>query len=397
MQIAIASMLQQLGLDPCIASCGAVQDIVGPMLGMSNGKMRRLQGHESSSEINPCEMVSMCENDAAVVEACTATIGEAGIAGLKAQWCQAGNESLCQPCVEGFAAAGGCPVMLSGGNTSAMIPAGCDPCGDAAEAYCQSQSQNSSSDSDTGPTDTSTSNASVATTEHVTTFTAKLNIGNASDFDQDAYLASIAATTGVGAANVRIKSVTFVVAATYSFAEDVTKADIETSVAANANVEPSQVVATVTTVRRLRSGGERRLAVTALVEISTTDATAADGLKAVANDAAALATKLSEVTGTTIAEPTITVAPAMAVIVETEVVSTSGSALSAPSPADLASEMSTRTGITMTAEITDVVTTTRTTTTTSGITDTESSSASKVLATRALVTGFFALLLNAAF
>jgi hypothetical protein len=382
------------------------------MLGMSNGKMRTLEGHESSSEINPCEMVSMCENDAAVVEACTATIGEAGIAGLKAQWCQAGNESLCQPCVEGFAAAGGCPVMLSGGNTSTtwrkyfessfeMVPAGCDPCGDAAEAYCQSQSQNSSSDSDTGPTDTSTSNASVATTEHVTTFTAKLNIGAASDFDQDAYLASIAATTGVSAANVRIKSVTFVVAATYSFAEDVTKADIETSVAANANVEPSQVVATVTTVRRLRSGGERRLAVTALVEISTTDATAADGLKAVANDAAALATKLSEVTGTTIAEPTITVAPAMAVIVETEVVSTSGSAVAAPSPDALAAEMTTRTGITMTAEISDVVQTTRevTTTTTVAVSeDDETSAAFKVLATNAVsLLGLFGLLLHAAF
>lgn len=239
------------------------------------------------------------------------------------------------------------------------------------------------------------------TVEHVTSFTATLNIGNASDFDQDAYLASIVATTGcTDASDVKIKSVTFVVSVSYSFADDITERQLVEAVAANAGVEQSQVKATVTTVRRLGAGVERRLAVTADVEISTTDASAADGFKAVANNVTALASKLSEVTGTTIAAPAITAAPAVAVVVETEVVSTSGAALSAPAAADLANEMSTRTGKTMTAEVTGVTMTERTvtTTTTTTVAESESSSASKLLATKALASaGLCAVLLNAAF
>jgi len=210
-------------------------------------------------------------------------------------------------------------------------------------------------------------------------------------------------TTGcTDASDVKIKSVTFVVSVSYSFADDITEGQLVEAVAANAGVEQSQVKATVTTVRRLLGAGvERRLAVTADVEISTTDASAADGFKAVANNVTALASKLSEVTGTTIAAPAITAAPAVAVMVETEVVSTSGAALSAPAAADLANEMSTRTGKTMTAEVTGVTMTERTvtTTTTTTVAESESSSASKLLAARALASAGLcaAVLLNMAF
>jgi hypothetical protein len=213
----------------------------------------------------------------------------------------------------------------------------------------------------------------------VTQFTTKLSLSQASDFVADEYLASIAQATGASAGNVRIKSINFVIAVKYSFADDVSESEVIAGAAAIAGVSESAVTATLTTVRRLSDGGQapagRRLAVEAAVEISTTDQSAADGIATAAADPAALAASISTATGRTIAAPTVTEAPALSVVVVTEVISDSATPVAAPSAAEITAAIKSVTGKDMVAEVTNVIL--PTTTTTTELSDDESSAANK--------------------
>merc|ERR1711977_33170 len=115
-----------------------------------------------------------------------------------------------------------------------------------------------------------------------------MTLQSVSGFDADDYnhhlVTSVSVITGVNARDVDVVAVKFVVLVTYKFVESVTDAQLVKAVAANAVIAESGVKVHVAPVGRV-----------AAVEIATYDASNVFALAEVANNTAALATKLSEV------------------------------------------------------------------------------------------------------
>jgi len=186
-------------------------------------------------------------------------------------------------------------------------------------------------------------------------FDTTLTVASASDFDEAAFLASIAESSGVPAANVVVKSVDFVVAVSYTFADTVTEADVKAGAAESFGVTEDQIKVTLTTSRRLKGANGRRLATTAEVEVTTTDATVADTVKTKMADPTKISEGISTATGTTVAAPTVAVAPATDVVVVTEVTSTDSTAPTPPTATQLQTKMQEKTGKTFTVTVSEPV------------------------------------------
>lgn len=171
------------------------------------------------------------------------------------------------------------------------------------------------------------------------------------DFDVDAYTESVASIAGIDVDFVKVESVDYTVSSTYVFPAAMSMSDDEC------------VAAVVSTVRRffwlaerdmtcmvgpsqkrsagfLSDGRYLQEGVPVKVVISTTDLDVAKRLQESATNTAAISSKLSEVTGTTIEEPTVSVAAAAGVKVTTRI----DAAVSAFAAEELASEYERRTG-----------------------------------------------------
>jgi len=189
------------------------------------------------------------------------------------------------------------------------------------------------------------------------TFDTKLTVSKATDFDRAAFLESIAESSGVPAGNVVVKSVSFEVAVSYSFAEDVTEDEVKAGAATSFGVAEDKIEVTLTPARRLLGVNGRRLAVTADVKVTTDDAATADTISTNMAAATGLSDAISAATGKTITAPTVTAAPVMDVVVVTEVTSTNDEVPAAPTAEDLKTKMETKTGKTFTVTVSEPVVT----------------------------------------
>eukprot|EP00929_Paragymnodinium_shiwhaense_P042545 TRINITY_DN21_c2_g1_i1.p1 TRINITY_DN21_c2_g1~~TRINITY_DN21_c2_g1_i1.p1 ORF type:complete len:638 (-),score=117.56 TRINITY_DN21_c2_g1_i1:229-2061(-) len=187
-----------------------------------------------------------------------------------------------------------------------------------------------------------------------TSFSSKLVLNSVDDFNETQYLASIAAAAGIDSANVKVKSVTYVVAVQYNVPSGVSESDFGKSVAQSVGVAEEKVTVTFQTARRLREAPVRMLqGVLADVEISTSSAAATSDLSTKAADTTALAAQLSTVTGQTV-ELTVAKAPSLAVVVETEMESTSATPVEAPDASSIAAKFKEISGKDVSVEVTNV-------------------------------------------
>jgi len=176
----------------------------------------------------------------------------------------------------------------------------------------------------------------------------------ASDFDAAAYVSSMAATVGIPADAVQVVAVHYTVAVSYEFPAGVTMTESQAkeAVAKSNGVDESAVSVVITEVgsdgRRLAT---RRLAGIQLqAEITTSDPAVAQAATETSSDASALASEVSAVLGTVVAPPSVTIAPTLAVVVETVVASASGVAI-VPEEDALAAAFGSATGKTVTVVI----------------------------------------------
>eukprot|EP00929_Paragymnodinium_shiwhaense_P036945 TRINITY_DN19755_c0_g1_i1.p1 TRINITY_DN19755_c0_g1~~TRINITY_DN19755_c0_g1_i1.p1 ORF type:complete len:343 (+),score=91.06 TRINITY_DN19755_c0_g1_i1:84-1112(+) len=217
----------------------------------------------------------------------------------------------------------------------------------------------------------------------VTVFTTTLGVQNFSDFNQTAYLASMAKASSVDLSQVEVVSVKYIVTAQYSFTDTVTEAEVKKTVAEQtAGVAEADVKVTLTAARRLSSSDGRRLATTADVVIAVADPAVANTASTNAADPASFATAFQAANSKTIAAPTVTKAPKMSVAVETRLVSTGTTKIAAPTPADISTEYKAETGVDVVAEVVETtpnptVSNSTTTTKKAADDDEETSSANK--------------------
>jgi len=220
----------------------------------------------------------------------------------------------------------------------------------------------------TTTTASATESSTTAAAYAITSFKSKLALKDASDFDQAQYLQSVAQAAGVDLSTVQVKSLVYVVAVQYSVPSGISESDFAASVAESVGVAVDKVAVTFSKARRLVGGGRRLQDVLADVEISTEDSAATSVLSTKANDATALTSALEAVTGGPVTL-TVSKAPSLSVIVETQVTSPTVTPVQAPSSSDLASSLSTITGKEIAVDVIDVQMETITATTTEGDTD----------------------------
>jgi hypothetical protein len=176
-------------------------------------------------------------------------------------------------------------------------------------------------------------------------FKASLKISGVADFNQGAFLASVAQSSGVDMTNVKIASTEYKVAVEYSITGDdvsFTIPQAKQAVATSTGVAASAITVDVTLSRRTDalSSGRRLSGVKLSVELASADPAVAQGFMTSSTDVAALGTSLSEITGQTISVE-VSKAPEMSVAVETTKSTEAGGSISAPSAADLSSSMAT--------------------------------------------------------
>lgn len=226
-----------------------------------------------------------------------------------------------------------------------------------------------------------TTEAPVATIKK-TTFKTELGVPKAEDFDEAAFTKSVAAAAGVDATEVKVLSTDFIVKVSYKFADDTITADDCTKGAAQmAGVEASAVTCTIAEGRRLQQGNlGRRLAKTAAVEIKAADAAAADALTTTAANATAITEGIKAAVNKTFAAPEVASAPAVKVVVQTEISSTKdvSAAVSADAfTTELVKKLKEETNKDFTADVSDVAMKEEEVTTTTAVQTQETSSARK--------------------
>jgi hypothetical protein len=176
-------------------------------------------------------------------------------------------------------------------------------------------------------------------------FKASLKISGVADFNQGAFLASVAQSSGVDMTNVKIASTEYKVAVEYSITGDdvsFTIPQAKQAVATSTGVAASAITVDVTLSRRTDalSSGRRLSGVKLSAELASADPAVAQGFMTSSTDVAALGTSLSEITGQTISVE-VSKAPEMSVAVETTISTEAGGSISAPSAGDLSSSMAT--------------------------------------------------------
>lgn len=188
----------------------------------------------------------------------------------------------------------------------------------------------------------------------VTRFTTTLGLTKAADFNSDDYIASIANTTGVPAANVDVV-VEFVVKVSYTFPDSIEEADVKKAAADMAGVAESKVSVTFAAARRLKNEKNlgRRLARTANVEIRTDDASKADTISTDAADTSKIVSSITSTSGKAIttADVSVAQAPALEVEVTTVVTSSTATAVEPPSSAELTAKLKEVSGKDFTVEV----------------------------------------------
>eukprot|EP00929_Paragymnodinium_shiwhaense_P117900 TRINITY_DN8938_c0_g1_i2.p1 TRINITY_DN8938_c0_g1~~TRINITY_DN8938_c0_g1_i2.p1 ORF type:complete len:776 (+),score=161.14 TRINITY_DN8938_c0_g1_i2:77-2404(+) len=158
-----------------------------------------------------------------------------------------------------------------------------------------------------------------------TVISTKLALPSVSDFDEAAFIQSVAeSVTGLNASDVKVvaKEYTCDVSYTFPAGASLTVNDATAAIAQANSVSETQVTVTVSAGQRRRLEGERRLAgATVAATLTTSDSAVAQAFATSSTDTTKLSNKILAVTGKTVAAPTVKQAPQLAVSVQTEVVS----------------------------------------------------------------------------
>eukprot|EP00931_Biecheleriopsis_adriatica_P079800 TRINITY_DN5314_c0_g1_i2.p1 TRINITY_DN5314_c0_g1~~TRINITY_DN5314_c0_g1_i2.p1 ORF type:complete len:1870 (+),score=322.07 TRINITY_DN5314_c0_g1_i2:319-5610(+) len=185
----------------------------------------------------------------------------------------------------------------------------------------------------------------------VTSFTAKLEMSDVTQFDEAAYVKAMAATSGLNAENVEVESVDYFVEVGYSVSTEVTIEQAKQLVASAVGVDTSRISVDVTPARRLA----RRLANYKVdATIRAQEASEVSAIASTAGNTAAVADALSTMNIDATIE--LAVEPKKKVQVNTKLKSALGATeqVSAPSTDELASSLKAEMGVEVQAEVSQV-------------------------------------------